>query len=139
MLMMDEIYVSPKVAYKGGNLQGFATNVGASADAVEASTVQAYMISSVFSKNKDVVALQPVKNLETSFLHDSLIKVLKMIENIGYKVVCMISDNNRINRNVFTSICGGVLKPCIAHPIDSSRQLFFVFLVRFCSLVEKYS
>ena len=39
----------------------------------------------------------------------------------------MVSDNNRINRNVFTSICGGVLKPCIAHPLDASRQLFFMF------------
>ena len=127
VLMIDEIYVSPKVAYKGGNFQGFTMNVGASSDTVEATTVQAFMISSIFSKNKDVVALQPVKNLETSFLHDSLIKVLKMIENIGYKVVCLISDNNRVNRNVFTSICGGVLKPSVAHPLDSSRRLFFMF------------
>ena len=42
-------------------------------------------------------------------------------------MVSLISDNNRINRNVFTSICGGVLKPCIAHPLDASRQLFFMF------------
>jgi len=35
------------------------------ANTVEAGTVQAFMISSVFSKNKDVAALQPVKNLDT--------------------------------------------------------------------------
>jgi len=127
VLMMDEIYVSQKIAYKGGSLQGFATNVDALSDSVEASTVQAFMISSIFSKNKDVVALQPVKNLVTSFLHDSVIKVLKMTESVGYKIVALISDNNRINRNVFESICGGVLKPSIAHPLDSSRQLFFMF------------
>ena len=65
MLMMDEIYVSPKVAYKGGSLHGFATNIGTLSDTVEATTVQAFMISSILSKNKDVVALQPVKNLDT--------------------------------------------------------------------------
>ena len=112
VLMMDEIYVSQKIAYKGGSLHGFATNV----DNVEASTVQAFMVSSLYSKNKDVVALQPVKNLDSSFLHDSVTKVLKMIESVGYKVVALISDNNRINRNVFTSICGGTLQPSIAHP-----------------------
>ena len=50
MLMMDEIYVSQKIVHKSGSLHGFATNVGASSDNVEASTVQAFMISSLFSK-----------------------------------------------------------------------------------------
>ena len=90
MLMMDEIYVSQKIVHKSGSLHGFATNVGASSDNVEASTIQAFMISSLFSKNKAVIALQPVKNLDSSFLHDSVIKVLKMIESVGYKVVALI-------------------------------------------------
>lgn len=71
VLMIDEIYVSPKIAYKGGALQGFATNTSPSSDTVEASTVQAYMLASIFSKNKDVAALQPVKNLDTSFLQSA--------------------------------------------------------------------
>ena len=125
VLMMDEIYVSPKAAYKGGSLHSFATNISTLSDTVEATTVQAFVILSILSKNKDVIALQPVKNLDTSFLYDSVIKVLTMIENIGYKVVALVSDNNRII--VFTSICGGVLKPCIAPPLDASRQLFFMF------------
>jgi len=36
-------------------------------------------------------------------------------------------DNNRINRNVFAAICGGVLQPSIVHPLDNTRQLFFLF------------
>ena len=127
VLMMDEIYVSPKIAYKSGSLQGFATNMGQSSNTDEASTVQAFMLASIFSKNKDVAALQPVKNLDTSFLHDIVMKALKMVESAGYKVVALISDNNRINRNVFGAICGGTLKPSIVHPLDSSRQLFFLF------------
>jgi len=125
VLMLDEIYVSQKIAYKGGSLHGFATNTGR--DSTEATTVQAYMLGSVLSKNKDVVALQPVKNLDASFLHDSVSKVLQLVESVGYKVVSLLSDNNRINRNVFAAMCGGVLKPSIVHPLDSTRQLFFLF------------
>ena len=125
VLMLDEIYVSQKISYKGGSLHGFATNTGC--DSVEATTVQAYMLGSLFSKNKDVVALQPVKNLDTSFLHNSVNKVLQLVESVGYKVVSLLSDNNRINRNVFAAICGGILQPSIVHPLDSTRQLFFLF------------
>jgi hypothetical protein len=59
VMMLDEIYVAPKVAYKGGRLEGFAENSGSGV--VQATTVQAFMISSVLSKHKDVAALQPVK------------------------------------------------------------------------------
>ena len=41
-MMLEEIYVSPKVAYKGGRLEGFAVNSGS--DVVQATTVQAFMI-----------------------------------------------------------------------------------------------
>jgi len=115
-----KIYVSQKISYKGGSLQGFATNTRR--DSTEATTVQAYMLGCVLSKNKDVVALQPVKNLDASFLHVSVSKVLQLVESVGYKVVALLSDNNRINRNVFAVMCGGVLQPSIIHPLDSTRQ-----------------
>jgi len=85
VLMID---VSQKIACTGGSLHGFATNVGASSDNVKASTVKAFMVSSVFSKNKDVVALEPVNN---SFLHKSVIKVLKMIGSVDYRENSIVS------------------------------------------------
>lgn len=94
---------------------------------MEATTVQVYMLGSLFSKNKDVVALQPVKNLDQSFLHDSVSKVLKLVQSVGYRAVSLLSDNNRINRNVFAAICGDVLQPSIVHPLDSTQRLFFLF------------
>jgi len=126
-LLLDEIYVKPKVTFKGGSLQGFAENTAADADSVEATTVQAFMLTSVSSKNKDIAALQPVKNLDASCLQGSLLKVVKLVEKAGYKIVALISDNNRVNRNAFAAMCGGELLPCIEHPCDSSRKLFFLF------------
>lgn len=85
------------------------------------------MISSVLSKHKDVAAMLPVKNMDASFLHGSTMKVLERVERAGFKVVAIISDNNRVNRNVFEKMCGGQLSPCITHPFDSARKLFFLF------------
>ena len=35
-----------------------------------------------------------------------------------YSVLSLISDNNRIYRNMFTMLCGGTLMPYIQHPVD---------------------
>ena len=50
-----------------------------------------------------------------------------MLENAGYFVICLVSDNNRVNRNMFETMCGGELQPCIKHPCDSERKLFLLF------------
>ena len=93
----------------------------------EASTVQTFMICSLLSANKDVAAMIPVKNLNASYLTELTRKVIIMLEKVGYVVFCLISDNNRVNRNMFTQICNGDLQPCIEHPLDGGRKLFFMF------------
>ena len=125
ILMLDEIYVNAKVTYKGGALQGFAEN--SASEPTEATTVQAFMLSSILSKHKDVAALLPVKNMDSGFLYDSTLKVLNLVEKAGFKVVAIISDNNRVNRNMFEKMCGGTLQPYIPHPCDPQRSLFFLF------------
>ena len=59
---MSEIHVNPKTTYKGGRLVGMASN---SPD--EAITVQAFMICSLLSSNKDVTALITVKNMKAAY------------------------------------------------------------------------
>jgi len=51
-----------KVSYKAGTVEGFAEDSNMS----QASTVQAFMISSILSHMKDVAALIPIKNLACS-------------------------------------------------------------------------
>lgn len=123
ILLLDEIYVEPKASFKGGCITGKASN----SPLEEATTVQTYMISSLFSPNKDVAAMVPVKNLTAAYLKDCTLPVIKMLESLGYLVCCLISDNNRVNRNMFTELCGGTLKPFVQHPCSSDRKLFFLF------------
>ena len=79
---------------------GFAEN--SQSDPMQATTVQAFMILSILSKHKDVAALLPVKKMDASFLHSSTMKFLEPVERAGFKVVELISDNYRVNRNSYS-------------------------------------
>jgi hypothetical protein len=123
MLLLDEIYVQPRATYKGGHVIGMAVN----SPLEQATTVQTFMLCSLLSSNKDVAALVPVKNLTAENLKQYTLKVIEMLEKCGYFVFCLISDNNRVNRNMFTELCGGSLVPYIKHPCADDRKLFFLF------------
>ena len=123
VVMLDEIHCNPKQVYKGGSLVGTAINKPNE----EATTVQTFMLCSLLSHNKDVAGMIPVKSLTAKYLKECKIKIINTLENAGNFVICLISDNNRINRNMFTELCQGELKPSRVHPNNSSRKLFFLF------------
>lgn len=63
-LQLDEIHVKAKVSYQNGKLVGNACNK----DQQQANRIQTFMISSVRSSNKDVIALVPVQKMTTADL-----------------------------------------------------------------------
>ena len=93
----------------------------------KATTIQAFMITSLLSKYKDVVALFPVCNLTADLLLTYANNVLSLLHECGFIVFCLISDNNRINRNMFINMCGGETKPYILNPYCPGKKLFFLF------------
>ncbi|KAJ4446704.1 hypothetical protein ANN_13401 [Periplaneta americana] len=124
-IMLDEIYVTPKLSYKGGKIEGLAVNEGKELDI--ASTIQVFMISSPLSSNADVIALFPVKNLTSVSLYNMTCEVLNVLENCGYISLCLISDNNRVNKGMFQHMCGGSLKTSVKNPANNERDLFLLF------------
>jgi hypothetical protein len=127
MLLLDEIYVQPRAIYKGGHVIGMAVN----SPLEQATTVQTFMLCSLLSSNKDVADLVPVKNLTAENLKLYTLQMIDMLEKSGCFVFCLISDNNRVNRNLFTELCGGSLEPYIKHPCADDRKL--IFSVRLCA------
>lgn len=123
VVMLDEIHITSKLSYKGGKLEGPAVNVPLS----EASTAQVFMTSSILSKAKDVAAIIPVKNLNGDLLKDLCTHILQLLHRAGYSVLCLISDNNRINRKALIELCGGTLQLSIPHPLSPNEKLFFLF------------
>lgn len=90
-MMVDEIHIKAQMDYKGGNI------VGAAFNSTEAATSAFLcMISSILSKVKDVVHILPVESMKAETLHDILKKVILGLEEMGFRVICVITDNNTI-------------------------------------------
>ena len=85
------------------------------------------MINSVFSKYKDAVHVLPSCKMSASVLFDLIKRIVLGLENIGFRIICVLSDNNAINRKAmsfFTSPSEfSIVYP---HPCDNSRPLFYI-------------
>ena len=120
--MLDEIHIKSLLGYKGGKMKGSATNTSGLAN-----SLQAFMVSSLRSSYKDIVALYPVKNITADNLLSYTINTLKILHEVGYKVISLISDNNRVNRCMFEKLCGGTLASKVKNPADDISPLFLLF------------
>ena len=123
ILMMDEIHLKPYFDFKGGNI------VGSAFDRTEAATsAYAFMLNSILSKYRDVVHLIPVKSIKAETLHNLLKKVIIGLEHIGFNVICVVSDNNRINGKAMSFFSNPPnLTIEYPHPADCNKPLFFLF------------
>ena len=118
--------MNPLLDYKDGNVVGIADN---SREPIVATTVQTFMISSILSKNKDVVALISVKNLTSDHLCKYTTEVMNLLNSCGYTILSLISDNNRINWNMFTFFCNGNLTSFIKNPSNGDKKYFFYLIL----------
>ena len=121
-VMMDEIYVKPEAEYSGGKIIGKAIN---SSD--NAKTLQVFMISSVFSKQKDILGLFPMMNQTSHDLYELILVVLRALQEIGYQVLFLSADNSRINRCAYELLGGGQLISPIPNPIGANLEIYLLF------------
>ena len=122
-LMIDEIHIKQYFDYKGGNVVGSAFNT---TEAAKSAFV--FMLSSLLSKFKDVVHILPTKTIDAESLFTVIKQVIIGIEKIGFTVICVLTDNNSINRKAMSYFhsppqCSTVYR----HPAQNSRPLFFMF------------
>ncbi|KAG8187443.1 hypothetical protein JTE90_009515 [Oedothorax gibbosus] len=96
-LMVDEIHIKPFFDFKGGNV------VGASYEGTAAATSAfVFMIQSILSSYKDVVHIMPVYTITADALHLFIKKVIIGLEDIGFSVIGVVTDNNSINRKAMS-------------------------------------
>nr|CAH7731460.1 unnamed protein product [Callosobruchus chinensis] len=123
ILLMDEIHIQPYLDFKGGNIVGTAFD-GKSL----ATSAYTFMISSVTSKLKEVVHIYPTSTIESNTLFICIKTVIVKLEEIGYKVFCVISDNNALNGKAMNNFSPKKeLSIVYPHPCDNRRPLFFLF------------
>ncbi|XP_075726174.1 uncharacterized protein LOC142767818 [Rhipicephalus microplus] len=76
---------------------------------------------------KEVAHIVPVHRLDAEFLHKMLKNVICGLEKIGYRVVCVVSDNNSVNRKAMSHFESTPSNRIVyQHPSDPARPLFFV-------------
>lgn len=85
------------------------------------------MITSLLSDNKDIVGLYPVKHLTAEKLHEMTLNVIHALTECGYRVLSLISDNNRVNRKMFQKLCNGALKSKFKNPYKPDEDIFILF------------
>lgn len=90
--------------------------------------MQAFMISSSFGHFKDIVSFTPVKCLTSEQLTPMLIDVLNIVQNAGFIVVVVVSDNNQVNAKTFQAICGSLsFEEGIDNPHHTGHKIFFLY------------
>lgn len=63
--------------------------------------LQTFMISSIFGQMQEVVKLMPVRDMDTTQFLDAVLQVISFVQNAGFKILCLITDNNRVNQRLF--------------------------------------
>ncbi|XP_054707693.1 uncharacterized protein LOC129217416 [Uloborus diversus] len=122
VVTMDEIHIKPYFEYKGGNLIGMAY------DSEHAATsAHTFMVQSILSDFKEVVHILPVKTISAEKLHIILKKIILGLEEIGFCVIAVSSDNNSINRKTMSLFVDPPnLQTQYPHPANPDRPLFYV-------------
>lgn len=119
--MIDEIYTESSLQYKSEKIVGFAENDSN----VLSKTVLAFMIKSSFGKYKEICKLIPVKNLKADDLLKMTNNVISFVQNIGFHVICLITDNNRINQKLFKQLTGE--KNSFPNPVYKNYSIFCTY------------
>ena len=121
VLIIDEIYVAKRVEYSGGDVQGLT------ADGTVASTLLCFMIKSLSSKYKDLVAMFPMCKLTAEKEHKCFKEVMATLHSISVRVVAVSVDNAAVNRKFYGDyLCNGSLS---THIIDSvtGQPIYLLF------------
>lgn len=121
--MIDEIHIRPFFYYKGGNVVGSAFNT---IEAAKSAFV--FLVNRIYSKFKDVVHILPTRTMEAETLFTYIKNVVSGLEQIGFKVECIVTYSNAINKKAMSLFAQSPkLSIVYPHPTLLSRPLFFMF------------
>nr|CAH7769842.1 unnamed protein product [Callosobruchus chinensis] len=123
ILMIDEVHIQPYMDYKGGNIVGTAVNSNSLA-----TTALVFMLSSFYCGFKEVIHICPVSKIDHTVLHSFIKTVIIGLEKIGFKIFCVITDNNAINSKAMSHFApNNKLSIVYPHPSNKERPLFYLF------------
>jgi len=130
-LVFDEMSIKPTLRYvkQVDKVIGRAHlgKLSSQGDRKLANRVLCFVLKGLSSRIKIPVAYYLTKELDAVQLASTIQEVLRSVEEIGFKVTRLVSDNLTVNVKAFGIICGGVVKSEIVHPCDENRPLFISY------------
>jgi hypothetical protein len=121
LLLVDEIYITARLDYRSKSIIGCASNKTSNE---LAKTVLTYMISSAFGNTKEVVKLLPVQNIKGTEVAEITNKIIHFVQECGFEVLCVITDNHSINRHMFKSLSQSFEFP---NPKNVENKIFLAY------------
>ncbi|XP_049522558.1 uncharacterized protein LOC125945044 [Dermacentor silvarum] len=94
---------------------------------VLANSLLCFVLNGLSVSFKIPVAYFFARNCTGRELHMLMRHVLKEVEEIGFFVVRIVTDNHKINVLAMQLLCNGSLKHCIDHPGKPNRKFFLAF------------
>lgn len=120
ILLIDQIYISSKLQYRSNRLAGYASNSNELAK-----TILAFMISSAFGKFSEIIKLLPVHNITRDEMVPITYRIIEFIQKCGFEIICIVTDNHRINRNMFNKLSNNSIS--FPNPSYINKIIFFSF------------
>ena len=100
VLQFDEMYIDKKFEYRQDGIHGYCENRNGNNGLAQ--SVLGIMITSMFTKYKEVVRLIPVAHLSANDLYKYLQEAMAFVQRKHGFIVGMLSaDDHRINQKVF--------------------------------------
>jgi hypothetical protein len=120
-VMIDEVYCDKRIEFVGGKIYGLQ-------DEEATRTLLCYMVQSVAGKYRDMIAMVPIKKIDSSVLLSNFQKVVQCLSDIGFDVVTVSTDGHSSNRKFYSKeLCQGKIVPSIPHPVREDHHIFMVF------------
>lgn len=119
-VIIDEVYCSKQTEYSNGKFFG-------NEDRSTSKTILSFMIKSVASKYRDMVALFPINKLDSNLLKSLHSKVVHLVTEAGFDVVATITDGHSSNRKFFMDLCEGPMTPFVHLKPNSEDKTFLLF------------
>ena len=120
IVLIAEIYVIAKLDYRAKRVAGYALNSNELAK-----TILAFMICSAFGNFSKIIKLLPVYNITGEQMVPITYKVIDFIHKCGFELLCIVTDNHRINRNMFSKLSSNGLS--FPNPSQFDKTIFLSF------------
>ncbi|XP_049516704.1 uncharacterized protein LOC125942564 [Dermacentor silvarum] len=125
--------IKPKLQYNkqrdcfvGQVDMGIANDLSPS-EPVLANSLLCFLINGLSTAYRIPVSYFFTKGLNGLQLSELVRYVMRKVEDTGFKVVRLVTDNHKVNVSAMRDLCGGFLTYRIEHPNDTDRLLFLSF------------